>query len=131
MDWVDAQFIGATKVVYPRPSNLYSKRAIERWKEYSNFVTDFSGIIRSQQQVLAKYCAMWTLEPRLVVLFYCILPFKSWFIAAHADTEDIPLKVAEEAKAVIGGTKIREALVEAGYDPEDIEAKIDERLEKA
>jgi len=123
-EWIAAQFVGATQAAYPRPNQLYSKAAAQKWKEYQGMIQDWDEAIREQQDYLRQFSHRWKLEEKLMVLMTHMFPFRPWFVAVTADTEDLTSDMVKDALDELRSIDLTRALADAGYAIQTIKCKL-------
>lgn len=127
-EYIAAQFLLATKTVYPRPNNLYSKCAFENWQRV-NFMPRIRDAWEHGNMYLGIMMRRFGLSAAEVVRNPYWHWFAPWFRIVFLDEEDLPL-YAEEALKSLQSETVRRLLEEVGEDVMDLEARLYRAKEK-
>ena len=127
-EYVAAQFLLATKTVYPRPNNLYSKRAFENWQRV-NFMPRVRDAWEHGNMYLGILMRRFGLTAAETVLNPYWDWFAPWFRVVFLKEEDLPL-YAEAALKSLEIDAVRRLLEEVGEDVADLEQRLYRAKEK-
>lgn len=121
-EWVAAQFIGATRTVYPRPNNLYSARALEAWKRL-NFMPRLRDAWEHNNMYLGLMMRRFGMSASEVVKNPYWGWFAPWFRIVFLEDEDLRL-YADEGLRSLKSESVRRILEEVGEDVADLERRL-------
>jgi len=121
-EYIAAQFIGATKAVYPRPNNLYSKRAMKNWMAV-NFMPRVRDTWEHNNMYLGIFMRRWNLTASEVVINPYWDWFAPWFRVVFLKEEDLCL-YADEALQSLKSRSVRNLLEEVGEDVGELERRL-------
>jgi hypothetical protein len=121
-EYVAAQFIGATRTVYPRPNNLYSRRALEAWQTV-NFMPRLRDRWEHNNMYLGIFMRRFGMASSEVVINPFWDWFEPWFRVVFLKDEDLAL-YADAALKSLESQSVRELLEEVGEDVADLERRL-------
>ena len=127
-EYVAAQFLLATKTVYPRPNNLYSKRAFENWQRV-NFMPKIRDAWEHGNMYLGILMRRFGLTAAETVRNPYWDWFAPWFRVVFLAEEDLPLYAVEALKSLQSET-VRRLLEEVGEDVAALEERLYHAKEK-
>jgi hypothetical protein len=121
-EWVAAQFIGATRTVYPRPNNLYSTRAFGAWQRL-NFMPRLRDAWEHNNMYLGLMMRRFGMSASEVVKNPYWVWFAPWFRIVFLEDEDLRL-YANEGLRSLKSESVRRILEEVGEDVADLERRL-------
>lgn len=121
-EYVAAQFLVATKTVYPRPNNLYSKRAFENWQRV-NFMPRLRDAWEHNNMYLRILMRRFRLTAAEVVMNPYWDWFAPWFRIVFLKEDDLPL-FAEDGLKDLQSESVRRLLEEVGEDVVELERRL-------
>lgn len=127
-EYIAAQFLVVTKTVYPKPNNLYSKRAFENWQRV-NFMPRVRDAWEHGNMYLSILMNRFGLTAAEAVKNPYWSWFAPWFRVVFLKEEDLPL-YAEEALKSLKIDAVRRLLEEVGEDVVDLEQRLYRAKEK-
>ena len=121
-EYVASQFVVATKTVYPRPTNLYSKRAFENWQRV-NFMPRLQDAWEHNNMYLGILMRRFGLTASQVVMNPYWSWFAPWFRIVFLKDEDLPI-YAKEGLAALESESVRRLLENVGEDVVELERRL-------
>lgn len=127
-EYVASQFLLATKTVYPRPNNLYSKRAFENWQRVS-FMPRLWDAWEHGNMYLGILMKRFGLTAAETVRNPYFDWFAPWFRVVFLNEEDLPL-YAEEALKTLESESVCRLLEDVGEDVMALQERLCRAKEK-
>lgn len=128
-DWMEAQFVGATRANVPRPNALSTQAAEDRWRSYVDS-RNLPALIKQQELDLRTYMERFGMTAHEVVSNLHWTEFYDWFRALYMDP--VPDTWKPRVRDQLGSGALRKAIMEARnyrgellYDLEALESRLE------